>query len=351
MTDLPPLPLGTAHIVMRERPTGRLEAHHFARRDEPLRTPGPDEILVENVLLSAAPAARAVMQTDTYRPRLAVGETIPSTVVGRVLRSPVDGPAVGSLVAGFAGWEEHSILRAADARRLTTPAPLEQYLGALGQNGLTAWFGLTRIGCVAAGETVVVSGAAGGVGHIAGQVARLLGARVVGITSSAEKDDVLIRELGFHAAVDRRSPTFAEDLARAVPDGVDVYLDTVAGPVTDAVVPLLNRHGRIVAVGATSAYQADARAAAGPAGLALAAVTRSLRLEGFLVGDFRDEWPAATTALREWTRTGLLTSVATLTHGLDSAPSALLGLLDGRNVGQAGVRLCPDPTDAGLPER
>ncbi|GAB3605166.1 NADP-dependent oxidoreductase [Conyzicola nivalis] len=331
---------------MRERPAGRLDLRHFERRDEPLRELHPDELLVENVLLSVAPAARAVMDTDTYRPRLVVGETIPSTVIGRVLRTPSGGPAVGSLVAAFGAWEEYSILGSAQVRRLTIPAPLEHYLSVLGQNGLTAYFGLTRIGQVAPGETVVVSGAAGGVGHLAGQIARLLGARVVAITGSAEKNTVLTTQLGYDAAVNRRSATFVQDLSETVPEGIDVYFDNVAGPVTEAILPLMNRHGRIVCSGATSAYDGGAREAPGPAGLALAVITRSLRFEGFLVADFRDEWSAATTVLRDWSSSGRLVPKESVTTGLDSAPAALIDLLDGRNVGQAGVRLRPDPPHA-----
>jgi NADPH-dependent curcumin reductase CurA len=298
-------------------------------------------VLVENVLLSVAPAARATMEMDTYRPQLVVGETIPSTVVGRVLRTPADGPAVGSLVAGFAGWELYSVLPAAQLRRLTTAAPLEQYLSVLGQNGLAAYFGLTRVGRVEAGETVVVSGAAGGVGHLAGQIARVLGARVVGVTSSAAKNAVLVDELGFDAAVDRRSDTFADDLARALPDGVDVYFDNVAGPVTEAVLPLVNGHGRIVCSGATSVYQVSGRLTTGLDDVVLAAIVRSLRIEGFLVRDFHSEWAEATEVLSDWRRSGRIRSIETLTEGLDSAPAALLALLGGESLGQAGVRLRP----------
>jgi NADPH-dependent curcumin reductase CurA len=335
------LPTTNARIAMRTRPTGAVGLDHFQRHDEPLRDLEPDEVLVENVLLSVAPAARASMQMDTYRPQLVAGETIPSTVIGHVLRAPAGGPAVGSLVAGFAGWEQYSVLRTPQVRQLTADAPLEQYLSVLGQNGLTAYFGLTRIGRVQPGETVLVSGAAGGVGHLAGQVARVLGARVVGVTSSDEKNAALVEDLGFDAAVNRRSATFAEDLARALPDGVDVYFDNVAGPVTDTVLPLMNRHGRIVCCGATSSYETGAPPTTGIAGLSVTAVVKSLRVEGFLVGDFRAEWAEATDVLHDWRRSGRVRSIETLSDGLDSAPAALLALLGGQNLGQAGVRLRP----------
>jgi NADPH-dependent curcumin reductase CurA len=340
---VPRRPWTTQRIVMRERPDGPLELRHFDRREERLRELQENEVLVENVLLSVAPAARAVMQTDTYRPRLDPGELIPSTVIGRVIRTSDDELPVGSLVAGFGGWEEYSILPSAGSRVLTVAAPLEQYLSVLGQNGLTAYFGLVRIGEVSPGDTVVVSGAAGGVGHLAGQIARALGARVVGITGSDEKNRVLTERLGFDAAVDRRSATFGDDLRAAAPDGVDVYFDNVAGPVTDTVLPLMNRHGRVVLCGATSSYETGAHLAPGPAGLALTAIARSLRLEGFLVADFRDEWVEATEVLRGWTLEGRIVPMEEISDGLDSAPPALLRLLTGRSTGQSGVRLRPDP--------
>jgi NADPH-dependent curcumin reductase CurA len=333
------LPARNARIAMRERPTGRLGLQHFERHDEPLREPRLDEVLVENVMLSVAPAARASMEMDTYRPQLVVGETIPSTVIGRVLQGPRSGPAVGTLVAGFAGWERYSFIRADQVRVLETDAPVEQYLSVLGQNGLAAYFGLTRVARVVPGETVLVSGAAGGVGHLAGQIARVLGARVVGITGSDDKNAALVGQLGFDAAVNRRSDTFAEDLATALPDGVDVYFDNVAGPVTAAVLPLMNRHGRVVCSGATSAYETDAPASSGFADLALPAITKSLRVEGFLVSDFRSAWSDATDVLSAWRRSGEVTSIETITTGLDSAPAALLALLDGQNLGQSGVVL------------
>jgi NADPH-dependent curcumin reductase CurA len=343
MSDTHPtiLPVSNQRIGMRARPTTTLALEHFEEYDEPLRELQPDEVLIENVLLSVAPAARASMEMATYRPQMVVGETIPSTVIGRVLRSPAGGPPVGSLVAGFAGWERYSAIPVTRVRALTMDAPLEQYLSVFGQNGLTAYFGLTRIGQVSAGETVVVSGAAGGVGHLAGQIARVLGARVVGVTSSDDKNRALVHELGFHAAVNRRSATFQEDLAHALPDGVDVYFDNVAGPVSESVMPLMNHHGRIVCCGATSTYQAGPHRTAGIGDVALSAITRSLRIEGFLVADFRPDWADATEILGGWRREGLITSIETITEGLDSAPGALLALLDGENLGQFGVRLRP----------
>jgi NADPH-dependent curcumin reductase CurA len=335
------LPTLNSRIALRASPTGALELGHFERRTEPLRALGEDEVLVENMLLSVAPAARASMDKATYRPRIALGESIPSTVIGRVLRGPADGPEEGSLVAGFAGWEQYSIIAAGRLRPLTTVAPLEQYLSILGQNGLTAYFGLTRVGRVQAGETVVVSGAAGGVGHLAGQIARTLGARVVGVTSSEEKNAALVDRLGFHATVNRRSSTFEEDLDRALPDGVDVYFDNVAGPVAASMIPRMNQRGRIVCCGATSTYQGDPQPAMGMSDVALAAITRSLRIEGFLVRDFSSEWPEATRILHDWRTTGQVTSLETITDGLDSAPAALLALLAGENLGQFGVRLRP----------
>ena len=189
---------------------------------------------------------------------------------------------------------------------------------------------------------MLVSGAAGGVGHLAGQLARVAGARVVGITGSAAKNDVLRKRLGYDAALDRRSPTFAADLEQACPDGVSVYFDTVAGPLLGLVLPVLARHGRIVCCGATAQYDSPAPTA-GPPELPVQLIAKSLRMQGFLVADFRPRWAEAQRALHGLERSGVLTFLEDVRHGLEAAPAALVGMLDGGNIGQLAVRLAPDP--------
>jgi NADPH-dependent curcumin reductase CurA len=329
--------------VMSERPDGSVSARHFRREAVPVPIPTREQTVVRNVLVSVAPHARAVMQGDTYRLQLRAGELIPSSIVGEVVAAGSAGPAVGTLVAGFSGWEEYSVVPSSSLRAVTMPVPLPNYLSVLGLNGLTAYFGITMVGAVTVGQTVVLSGAAGGVGHIAGQVARMLGARVIGIVSSDHKADVLQARLGFDAVVNRTSTTFDEDLRTAAPDGVDVYFDNVAGPLLRRVLHQMNKQGRVVSSGATATYDVRDRVDDGGNGIIVPMIARSLRLEGFLVADFAEHWPAATAVLHEWVTSGDLIVLQAVHEGLETAPTALLDLFTGVNVGQTMVRLRPDP--------
>jgi NADPH-dependent curcumin reductase CurA len=188
---------------------------------------------------------------------------------------------------------------------------------------------------------VLVSAAAGATGNVVGQLARAHGCRVVGVTGSAAKNQVLTERLGFDAAVDHRSPTFAADLKQACPDGVDVYFDNVGGPVLDAALRRMNTHGRIVCCGAVSQYDTGAPAA-GPAGVPGLIVTKRLRMEGLLVFDYAPRFAEALTRLAGWVRDGSLVDLHEVIDGLDNAPRALMGLLAGENVGKRIVRVGPD---------
>ena len=191
---------------------------------------------------------------------------------------------------------------------------------------------------------MLVSGAAGGVGHLAGQLARAAGARVVGITGSAAKNDLLRTRLGYAAAIDRRSPSVVDDLQAACPDGVSVYFDTVGGPLLSHVLPMLTRHARIVCCGVTAQYNSDAPPAAPPE-LAVQLIAKSLRMQGCLVNDFRPRWAGAQRTLHNLQQGGVLTFVEDIRHGLGAAPAALIEMLDGGNIGQLAVRLAPDPEE------
>ncbi|MEV4813374.1 NADP-dependent oxidoreductase [Micromonospora avicenniae] len=179
-------------------------------------------------------------------------------------------------------------------------------------------------------------------GHLAGQLARVAGARVVGITSSTEKNEILRQQLGYTATVNRRSSSFVDDLRAACPAGVDVYYDNVGGPALEAVLPLLARHGRIVCCGVTAHYDAD-RPPAGVTDLATQLIVKSLRMQGFLVADYLPRWGAAQRELHALQKGGELTVLEDIRDGLDSAPGALIEMLAGGNIGQLGVRLAPDP--------
>ncbi|TDD34435.1 NADP-dependent oxidoreductase [Nonomuraea terrae] len=329
-------------IVMAERPSGELALHHFRAEVVPMPERPADAVLLRNILVSVAPGARAAMQGPTHRPQLVPGELIPSSVIAEVVAGPPDGPAPGSVVAGTAGWQEYSVVPASAVRPLEPVGPLSQQLGFLGLNGLTAYFGIHAIAQVRAGETVLVSGAAGGVGHLAGQLARAAGARAVGISGSDDKNRILESKLGYAATVDRRSASFQDDLRAACPDGVNVYFDNVGGPILESVLPLLVKHGRIVCCGVTSHYDLS-DPPPGPRDLAVRLIAKSLRMEGFLVADHRPRWDEALRDLRRMHAAGELTILEDIRDGLDSAPAALVGMMAGGNVGQLAVRLAQDP--------
>jgi NADPH-dependent curcumin reductase CurA len=331
-------------IVMAERPSGPLAPRHFKTVVSPIPPRADDAVLLRNIFVSIAPHARAVMQGPTYRPQLVAGELIPSSVIAEVVAGPADGPEPGRVVATTAGWQEYSVVPAAAVRPLQGIGRLSHHLGLLGLNGLTAYFGIREVAKVRAGETVVISGAAGGVGHLAGQVARLAGARVVGITSSDVKNRMLEDQLGYSATVNWKSSSFSDDLRAACPRGADVYFDNVGGPLLENILPLIVNRGRIVCCGVTAQYDMD-NPLPGPSQLPVQMIAKSLRMEGFLVADYRAGWTEALRELKELHEHGELTVLEDLRDGLDSAPRALIEMLAGKNIGQLAVRLTPDPED------
>jgi NADPH-dependent curcumin reductase CurA len=222
--------------------------------------------------------------------------------------------------------------------------PLTHHLSVLGITGLTAYFGLLRVGQPRPGGTVLVSAAAGATGNVVGQLARLKGCRAVGITGSDAKNDFLVDQLGFDAAVNHRSASFGDDLRRACPDGVDVYFDNVGGATLERALRSMNLHGRVVCCGAVSQYDTGNPAAGGGIfGVPGLVVTKRLRMEGFIVMDFLADWLEAIQELAGWIASGDVMVVEDVVEGLERAPEALIGLLAGDNVGKRMVRVGPDP--------
>jgi NADPH-dependent curcumin reductase CurA len=329
-------------ILLAERPSGKLETTHFKSVETTIGEPGPGQVLVRSILLSIDPANRAWMQGRTYREQLGAGDVMAGFTLCQVVAA--NGVAIreGAIVACEAGWQEYAILPAGTVRPLRVRGPLTHHMSVLGVTGLTAYFGLLNVGNPRSGETVVVSAAAGATGNVVGQIAKITGCRVVGVTGSAEKNRLLESDLGFDATVNHRSETLRQDLAAACPNGIDIYFDNVGGRVLEACLPLMKTHGRIVCCGAVSQYD-TATPAPGPAGIPGQLVVKRLRMEGFLVSDYFGEWLAAEEQLAAWVAAGDLKVLEDIVEGLDAAPAALVGILAGDNTGKRIVRVAPDP--------
>jgi NADPH-dependent curcumin reductase CurA len=327
-------------VVLRSRPHGIPQAEHFALVEAPVRPPEAGELLVRAEFLSVDPAMRGwVSDVANYSDPVPVGEVMRSFAVGTVVASAAPAYRPGDRVMGLFGWQEYATVDAgAVLRRVDEDdLPLSLSLGVLGLTGATAWFGLEAIARPRAGETVVVSTAAGAVGSVVGQLAALAGCRTVGIAGGPEKVRLCVEEFGYDAAVDHRSPTLAADLAAAVPDGVDVYFDNTSGPISDLVLPRVNRRARIVVCG-TAAISSWDPWPAGPR-VERHLLTKAARMEGLLFFDHQHRLPEAVAALAGLVRDGRLRYREDVLEGLESAPGAIAGLYRGENLGKRVIRL------------
>ncbi|WP_248959656.1 NADP-dependent oxidoreductase [Sphaerisporangium perillae] len=311
------------------RPHGWPTADQFAYVEVPTPVPGPGQALVENLYLSVDPYMREVMEEGE------LGAPMEGRSIGRVVQSHDPALAVGDLVFHRHGWRSHAVVVPGEVRvlRELPGVPLTAYLSVLGGTGLSAYVGLTRVAHLQPGETVFISAAAGGVGSAAGQIARLLGARrVIGSTGSAAKAKHLLESLGFDAALDYRAGDLAAQLAAAVPEGIDVYLDNVGGEHLEAAIGALRDRGRIAWCGAVAQYN-SATPPAAPRNL-YDIVGKRLRLEGFLVRDFGHLQPELEDFLVPHIRTGQVVADETIVSGLHNMVDAFLTMLRGGNTGK-----------------
>ncbi|MFJ2187987.1 NADP-dependent oxidoreductase [Kitasatospora sp. NPDC087861] len=322
------------------RPQGWPVPTDFALVEAPVRTPGPGEILVRNAYLSVDPYMRGRMNdVRSYVPPFKLGEAMDGGAVGYVVASEAEGFAPGDAVLHGLGWREYATL---DARRAVkvdpAAAPLSAYLGVLGMTGLTAYAGLLAVGGLKEGDKVFVSGAAGAVGGMVGQIAKLKGASlVVGSAGSAEKVAKLVDAYGYDAAFNYKDGPVAEQLAQAAPDGIDLYFDNVGGDHLEAAIGALTVHGRAVLCGAIAQYN-ETTAPAAPRNLALA-IGKRLRLEGMLVGDHAALQPQFVAEVSGWLKSGELRSEETMVDGFERTADSFLDLLRGVNTGKMVVRL------------
>ncbi|MFD9129658.1 NADP-dependent oxidoreductase [Kitasatospora sp. NPDC059571] len=322
------------------RPAGRPVPSDFALVEAPVRQPGPGEILVRNAYLSVDPYMRGRMNdVKSYVPPFAIGAAMDGGAVGYVVASAAEGFEVGDAVLHGLGWREYATLPAAQSVKVDPElAPLSYYLGVLGMPGLTAYAGLLEVASFAEGDTVFVSGAAGAVGSLVGQIARLKGAaRVIGSAGSADKVAKLVDDYGFDAAFNYKDAPVAEQLAAAAPDGIDVYFDNVGGDHLEAAIASLNPHGRVTLCGAIAQYN-DTSAPAAPRNLA-AAIGKRLRLQGMLVRDHAALQPQFVAEIAGWLKDGSLRYDETVVEGVENTAEAFLGLLRGDNTGKMVVKL------------
>ena len=329
------------HLVLTQRPSGMVDDATTRLHQGPQPVPGPGEALVHVRYLSMDPTIRTWMDdAPGYLPPIALGETVRGAGVGEVVESNSDRYAVGDLVVGLTGWQDYVIADEGASSMQVIPPGIDPplVLSVLGVTGMTAYFGMIDVGRVTNGDTVVVSGAAGATGSIAGQIARIQGAaKVVGIAGTAEKCAWIVDELGLDAAVNYRSDDVAASLRKSCPEGIDLYYDNVGGEILDVCLAQLAMKGRIVLCGAISVYNEKTRPP-GPRNILNLIVKRG-RMEGFLVLDYLDRFLEGQVAMMGWLAEGRVKHSEHIVEGLERAPDALNLLFTGGNTGKVIVRL------------
>ncbi len=328
-------------IQVAELPTGELTPEHFAMHEVAMPEPSEGQVLLRNILMSIDAANRSWMRGATYRDAVKAGDAMPTYAICEVMHSNSPRLKKGDVVSAESVWADYTVCDARAAQKMPDIRPLSNLMSVYGIAGKTAFHGLIGVGRPIAGETVLVSAAAGSVGGYVGQIAKALGCRVVGVAGGAEKCAWVVDTLGFDACVDYRDPGMFKALRTACPDGVDVYFDNVGGKILEAALSLMNERGRIPCCGAISQY--DTVDATGPRNVPGLIVVKRLRMEGFIVMDFADQDPAALRALRTWVNSGKIKVFEDIFDGLETAPGALIGLLAGENKGKRMVRVGPDP--------
>jgi NADPH-dependent curcumin reductase CurA len=325
-------------IRLASRPTGTPTAANFALASAEVPAPADGQVLVRNLFMSVDPYMRGRMNdAKSYVPPFQVGAALEGGAVGEVIESRAPGIAKGAIVTSMKGWREHFVADARDVRVVDgSIAPLSIYLGALGTTGFTAWVGLDLVN-VKSGDVVFVSGAAGAVGSIAGQLAKIRGCRVVGSAGSADKVRTLVDELGFDAAFNYKEGDVYGQLKKAAPDGIDVYFDNVGGEHLEAAMTAMRTHGRISACGSISRYN-DTTAAPGPRNMFFI-VTKRLTIRGFIVFDHNKRLPEFLAEVTPYLADGRLKVKETVVTGLEHAPKAFIDLFSGENVGKMVVKI------------
>ena len=325
-------------ILLVEKPTGKLGPQHFKLAQAPIPQPGDGEVLVRVRYISLDAANRAWMHGATYRAAVEANTVMAGGGIAEVVSSKAPGFAPGDIVFGDTGWQDYAVAPAKHLTKMPKVEPMTHLLSVYGIAGLTAYFGLLDVGKPKAGETVVVSAAAGSVGSIVGQIAKIKGCRVVGIAGGKDKCNWLTSELGFDAAVDYKDGAVFRALKAAAPNGIDVYFDNVGGEILEACLAQMNNRGRISCCGAISQYDGTP-SAHGPRGVPGLIVVKRLVMQGFIVMDFMNERDEALNDLQSWVASGKLKVQEDVIKGLENTPKALIGLLAGENRGKRMIKV------------
>ena len=321
------------------RPVGAVKRSDFNYVEEPVRAPGDNQVLVKTLYLSLDPAMRGWMnEGKSYIAPVPLGDVMRAGGVGKVIESKHPNFSAGDFVSGTLGMQEYATLDGKGLIKVDpTLAPLPVYLGALGMTGMTAYFGLLDVGKPRPGQTVVVSGAAGAVGTVVGQIAKIKGCRAVGIAGGKEKCEYLTQELGFDAAIDYKSEDVKKALRQHCPKGVDVYFDNVGGDILDIVLTQLARNARIVICGAISQYNSTT-GFKGPSNYMSLLVNRA-SMTGMVVFDYADRYGEAGKEIAGWYRSGQLKTREDIVDGLETFPETLLKLFSGENFGKLVLKV------------
>ena len=337
---MPTLSQTNTQVLLTSRPKGIPQAEHFQIVETAVPVLESGQFLVRNEFLSVEPAMRGwVNAAANYSDPVPLGSVMRSFAAGVVVASRHQGYAEGDRVMGMLGWQTYAVSDGSTIRRkvLEHDLPLSLSLGVLGINGVTAYFALTEVGEPRPGDTVVVSTGAGSVGSAAGQIAKLTGCRTVAITGGPVKMQMCLDEFGYDAAVDYKAAGFAEALAQACPDGVDVYYDNTSGSISDAVMRLINKRARIVICGTASISNWEPWPSGPRVDRHL--LNKAARMQGFLVWDYEHRYEEAISKLAPWVRSGSLRYREEILDGMAAAPDAIAGLYRGENFGKRVIRL------------
>jgi len=325
-------------VLLVEKPTGKLGPEHFKLANGAMPEPKDGEALLRVRYISLDAANRAWMHGATYRAAVEPNTVMAGGGIAEVVASKAPGLAPGDLVFGDTGWQDYAAVPAKHLTKMPKVEPLTHLLSVYGIAGLTAYFGLLDVGKPKAGETVVVSAAAGSVGSIVGQIAKIKGCHVIGIAGGKDKCDWLTSKLGFDAAVDYKDGAVFKALRAAAPKGIDVYFDNVGGDILEACLALMNNRGRIACCGAISQYD-GVPSATGPRGVPGLIVVKRLIMQGFIVTDYFSQRDRAIADLRSWVEADKLKVEEDVIAGLENTPKALIGLLAGENRGKRMIKV------------